>query len=89
VYKYRILASSDIASNASTLGIPNPDPLAEHNNTYPNLLELRRRSDFYFILLLIVASFRHFAKNILDKEYPVSNSLFLWKNHFREKRKNY
>jgi hypothetical protein len=47
VYKYRILGSSDTASNASTLGISNPDPLAEHNNTYPNLLlELRRRSDF-------------------------------------------
>lgn len=48
VNKYPILASSDSASNASTLGISNPDPLPEHNNTYPNLLELTRRS--YFIL---------------------------------------
>jgi hypothetical protein len=48
VNKYRILASSDTASNASTLGISNPDPLPQHNNTYPNLLELTRRS--YFIL---------------------------------------
>jgi hypothetical protein len=59
VNKYRILASSDTASNASTLGISNPDPLPQHNNTYPNLLELTRRS--YFILFYFIFNCGEFS----------------------------
>ncbi len=70
VYKYRIPTSSDTASNTSTLGISNPDPLPERNNTYPYLLELRRRSDFilfYFKLWRVFAILRKifWTKNIL------------------------
>jgi hypothetical protein len=41
---------------------------------------------FYFTFNC--GDFSPFCENILDNEYPVSNSLFLWENHFREKRKN-
>jgi hypothetical protein len=89
VYKYRILAGSDTASNTSTLGVSNPDPLPAHNNSYPNLLELRRRSDFIlFYFTFNCGEFSPFCEKYFGQRISCIKLPVLLGKTFQRKPKN-